>query len=64
MRGFLMLGVAGGGSGLLALLPRPQGIFVGGQVFLVHFQYAKSAAAVAALVIARFAGRLRLRIVG
>ena len=50
-------------SGLLALLPRPQGSFVGGQVFLVHFQHAKGATAVATLVITRFAGRLRWRIV-
>lgn len=52
------------GSGMLALLPRPQGSFVGGKVFLVHFQHAKGATAVATLVIARFAGRLRLRIMG
>jgi len=55
---------SGRGSGLLALLPGLQGFFVGGQVFLVHFQYEKRAAAVAALVIARFTGWLRLRIVG
>jgi hypothetical protein len=52
------------GSGLLALLPRSQGSFVSGQVFLVHFQHAKGATAVATLVITRFAGRLRLRIMG
>lgn len=51
-------------SGLLALLPRPQGSFVGGQVFLVHFQHAKGATAVATLVVAGFAGRLGLRIMG